>query len=444
MVRINVTYDLRLFILLQVVCTLSSCVATRYKIEKTPLGKYFAEHPVFKESHSGLLVYDIDESEVLFDHNSQRSFTPASNTKLLTYLATVKMMKDSVPSIEYCLMDDTLFFTGTGDPTLLHRNFEYGKTIDFLSKHLGQIVYIERPMDDKRFGPGWAWDDYPYYFSAEKASFPIYGNMVRFGKEAPGDLLDVTPIHFQDYLSIVQEKSVEGHRIDRDELKNEFRLTFDGNPAKINREVPFIYSDELFVKLLSDTLKKKVLKSSHFPDCSPIALHSVPTDSVSKYILMDSDNFLAEQMLLVISGQSGDTLSSGKAIQKVLENLLSKEQAQIFWVDGSGLSRYNRITPNAMVSILKKLYVEVPKDKLFRLLPESGSSGTLKTSFPGLSGKIHAKTGSMRHVYNLSGYLETNSGKILLFSFMNNNFNVSFNEMKREMEKVLTVFVTDN
>ena len=108
------------------------------------------------------------------------------------------------------------------------------------------------------------------------------------------------------------------------------------------------------------------------------------------------------------------------------------------------MSRYNQITPTALAAVLEKLYAQVPKEKLYQLLPESGTSGSLKSSFQNLEGSIHAKTGSMRYVYNLSGYLETKSGKTLIFSFMNNNFNVSFSELRFEMEKVLAVFVNDN
>ena len=126
-----------------------------------------------------------------------------------------------------------------------------------------------------------------------------------------------------------------------------------------------------------------------------------------------------------------------------LDHHLQALQDEIYWVDGSGLSRYNQITPSALVAVLKNIYEEVPKEKLYTMLPTSSLSGTLENSFAELGGKIHAKTGSMRHVYNLSGYLETNSGKTLLFSFMNNNFNVSFSELKLEMERVLIAFVND-
>lgn len=422
---------------------LSSCAASKLKIDKQPLEKYFEKNSTFRESHTGLLVYDLEDRITLFDYNSSKYFTPASNTKLLTYLATIKMMRDSIPSLKFCTQQDTLYFTGTGDPTLLYSNFDYGKTMDFLGSNTHPIVYIEKQMADERFGPGWSWDDYPYYYSAEKSSFPIYGNMVNFQMSSTMDYVEVIPNHFENRFTIKQDTSIDNFSLERKELENEFTLEFNRKPMGIDKEIPFIYSHDLFVKLLSDTLRRPITHGHSFPKCKTEIFYSVPTDSVTKHILIESDNFLAEQMLLVISSQFRDTLNSRKTIDFMMKTHLSELKDEIHWVDGSGLSRYNQVTPNAMVSILEAIYDEVPKEKLFALIPESGKSGTLETSFLRLKGKIHAKTGSMRHVYNLSGYLETNSGKTLLFSFMNNNFNVSFNELKKEMERVLSVFVND-
>src|SRR5210317_410764 len=77
---------------------ISSCVSSKFRIDRTPLIKHFQENSVFKESHSGLLVVDVEENKVLFDYNSHKHFTPASNTKLLTYFAALKMMGDHIPS----------------------------------------------------------------------------------------------------------------------------------------------------------------------------------------------------------------------------------------------------------------------------------------------------------------------------------------------------------
>jgi D-alanyl-D-alanine carboxypeptidase/D-alanyl-D-alanine-endopeptidase (penicillin-binding protein 4) len=422
---------------------LSSCAATKYRVDKTPLDKHFALNPVFNESHTGLVVYDPEPKKVLFDYNSQKHFTPASNTKLLTYFAIINTLADSIPSMKYSIQNDTLYFTGAGDGTFLYADYDYSKTFNLLKESPYPLVYVQKPIVDQRFGPGWSWDDYPYYYSAEKAAFPIYGNMLQILMDTTSHMLEVIPRYFEDHLSIIQKENEDESRIFRKEFENEFKLTFRDNPSLIDCEIPFIYSDDLFVQLISDTLDRPVLYSNDFPAGFYQTTMSIPVDSVSKKILIESDNFLAEQMLLNISHQFGDTLSSKRSIDFIVENYLSELKDEIYWVDGSGLSRYNQVTPNAMIRVLEHIYRKIPREELFYMLPESGKTGTLQNAFYGLNGKIHAKTGSMSHVYNLSGYLETKTGKTLLFSFMNNNFNVSFSELKSEMERVLSVFVNE-
>ncbi len=421
----------------------SSCVSGKMHIEKIHLSKYFETSPVFKESHTGLLVYDPVNNEVLFNHQAHKRFTPASNTKLLTWFAAMQMLGDSIPALHYIDTGDTLYFTGTGDPTLLYQGYEYGKTLNFLADQHKTLIYAEKPMDDKRFGPGWAWDDYPYYFSPEKSTFPIYGNMVRFFRDSTDHFISAVPSYFEDGLSVIHSDEISGYQLKRDEYNNQFTINFGPNPGILKKTSPFIYSESLFTKLLSDTLKKPVSLIEKFPSGAFKTLYSVPTDSVIRRIMVESDNFLAEQILLVISNQLGDTLSSKKSIDFVLENYLKEINNDIHWVDGSGLSRYNQISPNALILVLKHIYSEIPREKLFTMLPSSGRTGTLKNSFPSGDGYIHAKTGSMRYVYNLSGLLETKSGKTLLFSFMNNNFKVPSSVLKKEMERVLSVFVND-
>jgi serine-type D-Ala-D-Ala carboxypeptidase/endopeptidase (penicillin-binding protein 4) len=102
------------------------------------------------------------------------------------------------------------------------------------------------------------------------------------------------------------------------------------------------------------------------------------------------------------------------------------------------LSRYNLFTPRSLVKLLQNLHVEVKQERLFKLLPAAGVSGTLK-SLGGATNEpfIFAKSGSLGGVYALSGYLVTKKGKVLIFSTMNNNFIKPTSEIRKEIGNLL-------
>jgi D-alanyl-D-alanine carboxypeptidase/D-alanyl-D-alanine-endopeptidase (penicillin-binding protein 4) len=166
-------------------------------------------------------------------------------------------------------------------------------------------------------------------------------------------------------------------------------------------------------------------------------LYSQPVDSVMKKMMIESDNFIAEQMLIMGSGHLFDTLDADLCIKYAIDHLFPELNKQIDWVDGSGLSRYNKFTPRAISMLLQKIYNEYPQELIIDLFPNGGVSGTLKNNFKEETAYVIAKTGSMSNVYNLSGYLITNKGEWLIFSFMNNNFEVPTSLVKMEMEKIL-------
>ena len=438
-IRWHVFQDLIIvFLMLQ----LFGCAGSRLRIDKTPVKTYFEQNEVFGESHTGLLVFSPESKETIFDFNGSKHFIPASNTKLLTYYAAKKYLEDSLVALEYCRVGDSLIFRGTGAPTLLYSGFEFDSTLTFLEKNGPVLYYFPRPMADRRFGPGWSWDDYPYYYSAEKSVFPIYGNLVRFMKDSASSDVQIIPNAFATKTSI-QQASGEDALLTRKEFANLFEWRLDTMKIDYADEVPFIYSSDLFVSLLGDSLQRPVYLIDDFSNCEVKQYKSVPTDSVLKNILMVSDNFLAEQILLNISSALGDTLSSEKTIEMLMDNDFENLKEELQWVDGSGLSRYNLMSPKGLVGVLQKIYETVSEQEIEMFFPEAGNSGTLENRFTTLDGYIFAKTGSMTHVYNLSGFIKTKSGKTLLFSFMNNNFNVTFSDLRSEMEKVLSVFVND-
>ena len=98
-------------------------------------------------------------------------------------------------------------------------------------------------------------------------------------------------------------------------------------------------------------------------------------------MLTISDNFIAEQLMIQVGYAKNGKYSVEKGIEYTLDNYMQDIPQKPRWVDGSGLSRYNLFTPESMVYVLKKMYHEIPHDKLFTFLPSGGVSGTLKNTF---------------------------------------------------------------
>ena len=278
--------------------------------------KFINTDPVLGKGLTGIEVYDPVARQVLFHYNDRRYFTPASNTKLLTYYAAMKILGDSVPAIHYCQRNDSLFFSGTGDPTLLNIEFPDQPVYDFLKKNSDALVYVPAISTETRFGPGWAWDDYPYYFSPEKSSLPVYGNVVTFKYHTGDSALVIIPSEFTDSVTVDIDTSslFTGERISRAEFSNQFTVKL--NPSdSLEEQIPFTLSGPLSVDLLEDTLRRDILKLNKKPVCKWKMTYNQPVDSVMKVMLCKSDNFLAEQILMTCSSVLFDTLSITHVIQ---------------------------------------------------------------------------------------------------------------------------------
>ncbi|MGB5661848.1 D-alanyl-D-alanine carboxypeptidase, partial [Eudoraea sp.] len=195
---------------------------------------------------------------------------------------------------------------------------------------------------------------------------------------------------------------------------------------------------------LEKALGREISVVQKMPCEEKMILSGILTDSINKRMMQESDNFLAEQLLLLASSTLSDTLNTGTAIAYMLENHLKDLKQPPRWVDGSGLSRYNLFSPEAMVYVLNAIYREVPKERLFHLFAEGGKSGTISDWYPGNPQPyIYAKTGTLGNNHNISGYLITKSGKTLIFSFMNNHFMNPASEIKKQMQYVFE-WVRDN
>ena len=398
--------------------------------------KQLDESEIFAQNFTGFSLYDPGSKKFIIDHNGEKYFTPASNTKLFTFYAGLKVLGDSVPALKYVLRNDSLLFWGTGDPSFLHPDHSQQWAFKFLKNRTEQLFLYQDHFATEHFGPGWAWDDYNEYYSVEKAPFPIYGNMVRFFLNDQGRPPKMSPDYF-NLLTRESKEAADDYPVKRGLGDNLFMYQAQELDGNIIKDVPFRYSNKLFIELLSDTLGQEVQLVDQLPDEEPITVYGLPVDSLYKVMLQDSDNFIAEQIILLCSSQKFNLLSSELTIDYVKENFLSDLPDDPIWVDGSGLSRYNLFTPRTMIRLLEKIYQEVPEDRLFALLPTGGENGTIKNWYKNDQPYIYAKTGSLNNNHALSGYLITKKGQRLIFSFMNNNFITEPAEIKEEMQRML-------
>ncbi|HCD50864.1 MAG TPA: hypothetical protein DEQ34_00350 [Balneolaceae bacterium] len=404
---------------------------------------------VFKKTITGFELFDPETEEVLYAVNEDKYMNPASNTKLFTFYAGKKLLGERIPAMKYVIKGDSLIFWGTGDPSFLHPDIGTMDVFNFLSEFDGDLFFSDSNYEDDHLGPGWSWADYNSYYSAEKSPMPIYGNIARMTIEHVESYklaedengYKIRPKYLKKFIR-EDGLSEEGRFVlQREREGNYFTYEFTSDTTVYETDKPFHYTPELFVELLSDTLKKPVL---YMPDVklpeSAETLYSIEADSLYKQLLQPSDNMVAEHILLMISSTIDGRLNSRKAIEFAKKELLTDLPDDANWRDGSGLSRYNLFTPRSMVALLDKIDDAVDDDLLFDLLPQGGKAGTIRNWYGARDGGptyIFAKTGTLSNNHCLSGYLITRSGKKLIFSFMNNNYVISTNDVRIQMEEIL-------
>jgi D-alanyl-D-alanine carboxypeptidase/D-alanyl-D-alanine-endopeptidase (penicillin-binding protein 4) len=149
-----------------------------------------------------------------------------------------------------------------------------------------------------------------------------------------------------------------------------------------------------------------------------------------------SDNFFAEQSLLMVSNELLGIMNDEKIIDTLLKTDFKDLPQKPRWVDGSGLSRYNLFTPQDFVAILNKMKNEFGMERIKTILP-TGGKGTISSYYKTETGYIFAKTGTLSGVVAFSGFLYTKKNKLLIFSVLVNNHQSSATDVRRAVEKFL-------
>ncbi len=397
-----------------------------------------AREGLFATDFTGFILVDPATGEVLAERDADKLYTPASNTKLLTTATCLAWLpNDSIPALSYRYDEDTLRLWGLAYPDLAAGDVPYNARIRrVLREHPGPVeVGLHGYATLPRFGGGWMWDDYVSDYMRERSGLPVYRNALRAWRQNG-------TWSSQPSFVVVRESGVlpQGE-LQRAEASNRFEASAKTRELD-TLTAPLYGAQDLAAQLLEDWCGRPVrYHSEALPaDWRTRVWPGAPRDSLLRAMMLPSDNFAAEQLLLA-AGLYAHGLTDGDAIrERSAAEVLRLAPPSLYWADGSGLSHYNMVAPRALVGLLSNLYQNYEWPALKRLLVTGGVDGTVARHYAGGPGRgpyVWGKTGSLRHNHCLSGFLRADSGRMLAFSFMHNHFAGSSAEYKAAMERVL-------
>lgn len=424
-------------------------------------------------AHVGISIYEPAANKYWFNYQGDKYFVPASNTKLPTCYAAMKYLGDSLVGLRYEVIqnpiDTGIFIEPSGDPTFLHPDFKTQRVFEFLKTTQYKIGLSTPIFSHISYARGWQISDINESYMPPRSNWPIYGNIAKFKIGINYNNVEVVPGYISKKELIAEYGDPTGKtsttNIIRYDDDNHFLIMLgnDLNKRTFYQEVPLSLKNDFPVHLIEDTLGKSIYnfcRGHRGLPCSEARIyymspeiseylddpmyklkkasiiHSQPTDSLLKPMMHRSDNFFAEQSLLMVSNERLGVMNDEKIIDTLLKTDFKDLPQKPRWVDGSGLSRYNLFTPQDFVAILNKMKNEFGMERIKVILP-TGGEGTISSYYKADSGFIYGKTGTLSGVVAFSGFLYTKKGKLLIFSTLVNNHQASATEVRRAMEKFL-------
>jgi D-alanyl-D-alanine carboxypeptidase/D-alanyl-D-alanine-endopeptidase (penicillin-binding protein 4) len=424
--------------------------------------------PALQRGFWGVLVKPVDRDETWYAVNAGKLMLPASSLKIVT-LATAaeKLGWDfryetkvfAAGTTRAGVLHGDLIVVGSGDPSLddwdgiatrLFAGWAAQLKAAGITAIDGRIVGDDNAFEDESIGSGWAWDDLPAGFAAPVGALQFNeGNVqVRLGPgDAVGDrgVATVTPetggITLRNLIvtgpagsaaSVVRRRLPGSTRL---ELRGSLPLR--GRPYAQNASVdnPTLYyvralrasliADGISVSGAAVDIDDLMPAPSHDGLTPLITYQSDPLSVLATTMMKLSQNQYAETLLKTAGG---GTVEGGRALVRATLQAWNIDPAGLMLADGSGLSRYNYITPETMVAVLRHV------DRTERLratyestLPVAGKDGTLENRMRGTAaeGRALVKSGSMTAARSVAGYVRTADGQLVAFAIIANNFDNS-------------------
>jgi D-alanyl-D-alanine carboxypeptidase/D-alanyl-D-alanine-endopeptidase (penicillin-binding protein 4) len=422
---------------------------------------------LFPPSMLGIKVFSLDSNETLYELNAQDLFTPASNQKLFTSAAALALLGGSFPlrTVVYAdSLSSRLLIKGFGDPLLTRAD------LDSLARAAASRMPVRKRwtlgydvshFDGETWGAGWAWDDEPSAFQAHITPLVLDFNTVEVSVAPglkPGDTLRVRVDETARAFGVENsgETVADSARIPLDisrrwkehsnrvTVSGQMKTTDTWTTTRIGIREPDRYAAAVFAASLGrlgvaiDTVVQDSVQDSF----AELARYCHSVDSAVVVLNKESNNLVAEVLLKVLGAEKrGLPGTAPNGISAIREFLSARgiDTAKCVIADGSGISRYNLISPSILVDLLAVMHREKNLFPRFAAsLPRAGVDGTLANRLKGTAaeGNLLAKTGTETGVTTLSGYVRTADGELLAFSIMMQNFPVTVGRYRAVQDRI--------
>jgi len=436
--------------------------------------------PALLRGFWGVSIRPVDGGDAWYSRNADKLMMPASSLKVVTLAAAAEKLGwdfrydtrvYAAGAIRAGVLHGDLVVAGSGDPSLddwdgIATRLWAGWATELKAAGItaidGRIVGDDNAFEDEGLGYGWTWDDIPTGFAAPVSALQFNeGNVqVRLG---PGDAIGeraiatVSPetggMTLRNLLvtgpagsaaNVVRRRTPGSTRL---ELRGSLPLR--GRPYTQNASVDnptLYYVRALRASLIADGIPVSGA-AADIDDLTPAPSHdglmplityqSDPLSVLATTMMKLSQNQYAEALLKTIGAGSSE---AGRAAVKAALQTWGIDPATAVLADGSGLSRYNYITPETMVAVLR----HVDRDERLRAtyestLPVAGKDGTLENRMKGTAAEARAlvKTGSMNGVRSVAGYVRTADSRMVAFAIIGNSFDNSIATLNAATDDII-------
>jgi PBP4 family serine-type D-alanyl-D-alanine carboxypeptidase len=465
---------------------LSSCSVNRpvYLAEEIPIRgeiNTILRDSLLTQATVGIKVVSTRADTVLYEHNADKLFKPASNMKLLTS-ATALVKLGPEYRFKTAVYKDgdlingkifgNLYLKGFGDPDLKTSDLEeLVRDIKWLgiTEIKGDLIADDSYFDNIRQGAGWAWDEPPVYWNARIGALSLNENLIKVRVKPGKKVNDSVRVEVEpktgyvklDNQGVTGKIGFESNLIVGRTLEKDTNLIAVAGTVAVNSKGMIVYRNLENPPLYTITVFKELLEKSGIKVNGNVKIDTIPSFSIIEvgtnfskplveilyYMNKVSSNFVAEQILKTLGAtfiSEPGTSEKGISVIKDFMSQIGVDSTKHRAVDGSGLSPYDLISPSQVVELLMFMYKNFEcQPEYLTSLPVSGIDGTLRKRMnePQILREVRAKTGTLSGASCLSGYAATKKGDVLAFSIMMNNFLGSANSIREIQDRICNILV---